>query len=131
MLGVPAAGARFALLGLPLPGRLAQLGERRLDKAEVTGSSPVSPMRRSRSRRGRRRFWADVRVALLAGVAVLAGGLAIVHGLQAVACGFAPHVGLVGVIGVAEPVTDPGGDVPVRRVEVALVGGTCVLIVHG
>ena len=27
-----------------LPGRLAQLGERRLDKAEVTGSSPVSPM---------------------------------------------------------------------------------------
>src|SRR2546421_11094515 len=24
-------------------GRLAQLGERRLDKAEVTGSSPVSP----------------------------------------------------------------------------------------
>jgi hypothetical protein len=32
-----------ALVGLPLPGRLAQLGERRLDKAEVTGSSPVSP----------------------------------------------------------------------------------------
>jgi hypothetical protein len=27
----------------PSPGRLAQLGERRLDKAEVTGSSPVSP----------------------------------------------------------------------------------------
>jgi hypothetical protein len=27
-----------------LPGRLAQLGERRLDKAEVTGSSPVSPI---------------------------------------------------------------------------------------
>jgi hypothetical protein len=27
------------------PGRLAQLGERRLDKAEVTGSSPVSPIR--------------------------------------------------------------------------------------
>jgi Bacterial transcriptional activator domain len=26
------------------PGRLAQLGERRLDKAEVTGSSPVSPI---------------------------------------------------------------------------------------
>ena len=35
--------ARPPLLGLPLPGRLAQLGERRLDKAEVTGSSPVSP----------------------------------------------------------------------------------------
>ena len=32
-----------ALLSSPLPGRLAQLGERRLDKAEVTGSSPVSP----------------------------------------------------------------------------------------
>jgi hypothetical protein len=30
-------------LGLAAPGRLAQLGERRLDKAEVTGSSPVSP----------------------------------------------------------------------------------------
>ena len=29
------------------PGRLAQLGERRLDKAEVTGSSPVSPIERS------------------------------------------------------------------------------------
>ena len=28
----------------PFPGRLAQLGERRLDKAEVTGSSPVSPI---------------------------------------------------------------------------------------
>src|SRR4029079_5914076 len=28
---------------LAAPGRLAQLGERRLDKAEVTGSSPVSP----------------------------------------------------------------------------------------
>ncbi len=27
-----------------IPGRLAQLGERRLDKAEVTGSSPVSPI---------------------------------------------------------------------------------------
>ena len=27
------------------PGRLAQLGERRLDKAEVTGSSPVSPIK--------------------------------------------------------------------------------------
>jgi hypothetical protein len=33
------------LIGLGLfPGRLAQLGERRLDKAEVTGSSPVSPI---------------------------------------------------------------------------------------
>src|SRR5258708_34702383 len=27
-----------------VPGRLAQLGERRLDKAEVTGSSPASPI---------------------------------------------------------------------------------------
>jgi len=35
----PGAGS----LGVP-PGRLAQLGERRLDKAEVTGSSPVSPI---------------------------------------------------------------------------------------
>jgi hypothetical protein len=32
---------------LRVPGRLAQLGERRLDKAEVTGSSPVSPMAES------------------------------------------------------------------------------------
>ena len=30
-----------------VPGRLAQLGERRLDKAEVTGSSPVSPTRKA------------------------------------------------------------------------------------
>ena len=29
---------------LPPPGRLAQLGERRLDKAEVAGSSPASPI---------------------------------------------------------------------------------------
>ena len=33
-------------LQCPLPGRLAQLGERLLDKQEVTGSSPVSPMRK-------------------------------------------------------------------------------------
>jgi hypothetical protein len=26
------------------PGRLAQLGERQLDKLEVTGSSPVAPI---------------------------------------------------------------------------------------
>src|SRR3712207_835119 len=31
------------LLGFSHPGRLAQLGERLLDKQEVTGSSPVSP----------------------------------------------------------------------------------------
>ncbi len=34
-----------------VPGRLAQLGERRLDKAEVTGSSPVSPMTETRWKR--------------------------------------------------------------------------------
>jgi hypothetical protein len=38
------AQAACPLLGLQAPGRLAQLGERRLDKAEVTGSSPVSPI---------------------------------------------------------------------------------------
>ena len=39
---------RWALIPLqPIPGRLAQLGERRLDKAEVTGSNPVSPMKQS------------------------------------------------------------------------------------
>src|SRR5436309_813829 len=41
------------------PGRLAQLGERRLDKAEVAGSSPASPMTSRRAkpplRRGFRR----------------------------------------------------------------------------
>jgi hypothetical protein len=31
------------MLGLPLPGRLAQLGEHQLDKLGVTGSSPVPP----------------------------------------------------------------------------------------
>ena len=37
------------LLAFPaFPGRLAQLGERRLDKAEVTGSSPVSPTEKAR-----------------------------------------------------------------------------------
>jgi hypothetical protein len=42
---IAAAQARFALIRFePIPGRLAQLGERRLDKAEVTGSSPVSPI---------------------------------------------------------------------------------------
>src|SRR5947209_6671095 len=48
--------ARFvrsrAALSCPLPGRLAQLGERRLDKAEVTGSSPVSPTPGAPPRRG-------------------------------------------------------------------------------
>ena len=40
----------------PFPGRLAQLGERRLDKAEVTGSSPVSPIdERDRAKRQQRR----------------------------------------------------------------------------
>jgi hypothetical protein len=34
------------------PGRLAQLGERRLDKAEVTGSSPVSPIEEVPGNRG-------------------------------------------------------------------------------
>ena len=48
----------LTLLGLPLPGRLAQLGERRLDKAEVTGSSPVSPTFEVPCyRRGFRRHW--------------------------------------------------------------------------
>jgi hypothetical protein len=36
------------------PGRLAQLGERRLDKAEVTGSSPVSPIGRIQTPTGAR-----------------------------------------------------------------------------
>ena len=36
---LPQAAGKFRCLG-----RLAQLGERRLDKAEVTGSSPVVPM---------------------------------------------------------------------------------------
>src|SRR5881397_2945641 len=31
------------------PGRLAQLGEHQLDKLGVTGSSPVPPIRRSKS----------------------------------------------------------------------------------
>ena len=44
------------LLAFPaFPGRLAQLGERRLDKAEVTGSSPVSPTSKTALRRGFRR----------------------------------------------------------------------------
>ena len=41
MRNVPARAA--LILFRFFPGRLAQLGERRLDKAEVTGSSPVSP----------------------------------------------------------------------------------------
>ena len=45
-LRAPPDRAAAALIPLqPIPGRLAQLGERRLDKAEVTGSSPVSPMK--------------------------------------------------------------------------------------
>ena len=42
MRNVPARAA--LILFRFFPGRLAQLGERRLDKAEVTGSSPVSPI---------------------------------------------------------------------------------------
>jgi hypothetical protein len=41
----PVLGLKGSLIPFrPFPGRLAQLGERRLDKAEVTGSSPVSPI---------------------------------------------------------------------------------------
>ena len=40
----PVGDGRRCYPSLPIPGRLAQLGERRLDKAEVTGSSPVSPI---------------------------------------------------------------------------------------
>ena len=54
LLPPPNRGAVDTLRGLP--GRLAQLGERRLDKAEVTGSSPVSPItgecRKAPERRG-------------------------------------------------------------------------------
>ena len=39
----PGRRTRAAAANFPRPGRLAQLGERRLDKAEVTGSSPVTP----------------------------------------------------------------------------------------
>lgn len=35
----------------PVPGRLAQLGERRLDKAEVAGSSPASPITKNPGKR--------------------------------------------------------------------------------
>lgn len=40
---------------LPGPGRLAQLGERQLDKLEVTGSSPVTPISPRIPKRGRSR----------------------------------------------------------------------------
>ncbi len=57
--GAPRSGR--ALISSPLPGRLAQLGERRLDKAEVTGSSPVSPITGTARFAGRswtnRRHW--------------------------------------------------------------------------
>jgi hypothetical protein len=36
--------ARLAAARFRFPGRLAQLGERQLDKLEVTGSSPVAPI---------------------------------------------------------------------------------------
>jgi hypothetical protein len=43
-------GVSEAILGRS-PGPLAQLGERRLDKPEVTGSSPVRPILPSESHR--------------------------------------------------------------------------------
>ena len=39
----PTAASRLIPLNYRSRGRLAQLGERRLDKAEVAGSSPASP----------------------------------------------------------------------------------------
>ena len=42
-VGSPPAAEPAANFRAP-PGRIAQLGERRLDKAEVTGSSPVTPI---------------------------------------------------------------------------------------
>jgi hypothetical protein len=41
---IPHSGAKCVEFGFP--GRIAQLGERYLDKLEVTGSSPVTPMTR-------------------------------------------------------------------------------------
>ena len=44
-LGISAISATVPpLLDSGAPGRLAQLGERQLDKLEVTGSSPVAPI---------------------------------------------------------------------------------------
>ena len=40
----PASEGAQVLDKLDAPGRLAQLGERQLDKLEVTGSSPVAPI---------------------------------------------------------------------------------------
>lgn len=37
--------ARISAARFTFPGRLAQLGERQLDKLEVTGSSPVTPIK--------------------------------------------------------------------------------------
>ena len=47
-------------LKFPLPGRLAQLGERHLDMVEVTGSSPVSPMHDWPAEAGLSRFWLPI-----------------------------------------------------------------------
>jgi hypothetical protein len=51
-LGRNESKARRARARLARHGRLAQLGERQLDKLEVTGSSPVAPILRSRSSSG-------------------------------------------------------------------------------
>ena len=40
----PAGAVLDRAVRLIAPGRLAQLGERQLDKLEVTGSSPVAPI---------------------------------------------------------------------------------------
>jgi hypothetical protein len=52
LLRRPHRHLRAPLLLFGVPARLAQLGERRLDKAEVTGSSPVSRTTKAPLRRG-------------------------------------------------------------------------------
>ena len=52
------------LIAWSFPGRLAQLGERRLDKAEVTGSSPVSPIAQRPVFTRRCAFWGPLKVPI-------------------------------------------------------------------
>src|SRR5215211_597026 len=92
---------RAPLLLFGVPARLAQLGERRLDKAEVTGSSPVSRTAKAPLRRGFRvlgvPMWSGWRRGARATGPTAAGSRSVLHLSRAtISCDSAPFTSLTG-----------------------------------
>jgi hypothetical protein len=74
----PFTAARFRT-----PGRLAQLGERQLDKLEVTGSSPVTPINPSGAEgqvRSVKLEWARWLAKIMIPLGIVLGAFALMRG---------------------------------------------------